>query len=251
MVYNTCSVNRIIAQIYRDIKPSHSGWINDAIEWIADAIDIMKVHQGYKQTFMKTQVIDYRVKLPCNLNYLLGVEHNHMRLQRTGSININNEKCSCLDNLVCHPHSKTYSLNPNYIITSFKEGEIIIYYKGLEIDCDGFPYVIDEPFYRQALIWYVLRMMLLRGFKHQTLTFADADALWEKTYPKAQNACNMFDIDGYELFKKSWTGLVKNTNLTNQFFNNEYDGHGANGVANKPGTLVESFPLLGTNLNNL
>lgn len=252
MLYKTCSINKVIAQIYRDLKPSHSGWINDAIEWIGDAIEIMGVHQGFQQLYIKSKVIDHRVKLPCNFEYLLGVEHKGMRLQRTGSINSTNEKCSCLDNLVCAPADRTYYLNPNYINTSFREGEITIYYKGLQVDCNGFPFVPDNAFYREALTWYVLEKMCLRGFKHQTLDFNSARQLWIDTYPKAQNACRQMDIDDYELFKRSWTGLAKNTNMTNQFFNNEGFIFGSvNSGALPPGSLVESFPILGENANNM
>lgn len=249
MLYKTCSINKVIAQIYRDIKPSHSGWVDDAIEWIGDAIEIMGVHQGFEECSLPCKVIDHRVKLPCNLQYFLGIEHHGMRLQRTGATNAANP-CAALNNMVAHSHTKNYYLNPNYIMTSFKEGEIIIYYMGLKVDCDGFPFIPDDAYYREALEWYVLYKMCLRGYKHQTLDFKSARELWELTYPRAQNSCRTMDIDGYELFKKSWLGLVKNTNQTNQFFHNEYGAyHGAN--INIPGTLVETFPLLGEDLNNI
>jgi hypothetical protein len=258
MIYRTCSINRVIAQIYRDFKPSHSGWSNEAIEWIGDAIEIMGVHQGYKQVSKRIKVIDHRAKLPCDLEFFLGVEYKNMRLQRSNATNdfapFNDDKkesCSCLDNLVCHPVGTSYSLNPNYIHTSFKKGHITVHYKGLETDCDGFPLVPDNAFYREALTWYVIMKMCLRGFKHQIVDFKTAQFEWERTYPKAQNSCNMPDIDDYELFKKTWNGLVRNTNLTNEFFQTAISSGGMfNSAAFPPGSLIESFPILGTNLNN-
>ena len=49
--------------------------------------------------------------------------------------------------------------------------------------------------------------------------YKDAYEMWEKTHPLAKNRCKMPDIDGYQMFKKSYLGLVKKSNLTNSFFN--------------------------------
>lgn len=247
-IYKTCSIEKIIAQIYRDFKPSNSGWIDDAAEWIADAIQIMKVGQSFIEQHKIINVVDYRFKLPCDIEVLLGVEYNGKRLQKSGGINHKNSKCSGLDNLLIAV-DESYSLNPNYGHTTFKEGCVTVYFKGLEVDCNGLPTIIDDAVYRQAITWYVMAMMLLRGFKHQVVTYEMAWAKWETFYPRAQNRFRVPDIDSYEVFKKSWMGLVKSTNLTNQFFNTVVDSTGVNSNVFNPGQRVESFPALGTNQN--
>ncbi len=241
MGYKTCSVNKVIAQIYRDFKPSNSGWVDDAVEWIGDAISIMRVCQGFTEQNKKFKVIDYRVKLPCNIDMLLGIEYQRHRLEKTNAINQKN-KCSCLNNLVCHP-SESYSLNPNYIITTFKEGEITLYWNGIELDCDGFPYILDDAVYREALTWYILMKMCLRGFKHQTIDYKLCRDLWLQEYPRAQNRFRMRDIDDAEVFKKSWLGLVKPTNMTNQFFNSAQYSQVQEDASN-PGSLLQTFPVI-------
>lgn len=250
MVYRTCSVNKVIGQIYRDFRPSHSGWINDAIEWIGDAIEVMGVHQGYEVVNVTVKVIDFRAKLPCDLKEFLGVEHNNMRLQRSGAINQKN-RCSCLDNMVCHDETKSYSLNPGYVQTTFTDENITIYYYGLKVDCDGFPEVPDNALYREALTYFVMMKMCGRGFKHQTFDYKSARGLWMETYPRAQNDCNYPDIDNYELFKKSWLGLARSTNLTNEFFNTIRNTiSSANATTFDPNAKLETFPLIGTNTEN-
>jgi hypothetical protein len=37
MVYKTVSCKAVIAKVYRNFGIVHSGWENDAIEWIGDA----------------------------------------------------------------------------------------------------------------------------------------------------------------------------------------------------------------------
>lgn len=248
-IYKTCSIEKVIAQIYRDFKPSNSGWIDDAAEWIVDAIEIMKVCQGFVQQSKDVNVIDYRFKLPCDIEVLLGVEYENKRLPKSGGINHKSAKCSCLDNLVCAV-DESYSLNPNYGHTTFKDGCVKVHFEGLEVDCNGLPTVIDDPTYREAIMWYVLSKMLLRGFKHQTIDYPTAIKMWETYYPRAQNKFRVADIDSYEVFKKSWLGLVKSTNLTNEFFNTVVDSNGTpNSPSFKPGDRVESFPILGVNQN--
>lgn len=235
MVYKTCSVNKVIAQIYRDFKPSHSGWIGDAVEWIGDAIDIMKCAGGYGEQVEEVEIIDYRGKLPCQVESILGISRDGMRLARNGGLNHKNLKSSKV-NILPGCVTQSYTLNPNYINTSFEDGCIQIYYLGIETDCDGYPIIIDDAIYREALTWYVLMKMLGRGFKHQTFNYRDAEERWKKAYPRAQNRCRMPDIDGYEQFKKSWLGAV-NSNDPSLVFFNSVDFKLINRIAENPDSL--------------
>lgn len=244
MHYKVVSSKNIIAKVYRDFKPSNSAWIGDAYEWIGEAIEIIGCFTGYELVHEEFQVLDHRVKLPCNIEQLMGIEYKGMRLQRSGGINAG-DNCSCTKNLVCC-QEESYSLNPNYIQTTFQEGCIKLHYNRVPVDCDGFPMVVDRVKVTQAITWYIMRGMLLRGFKHQTVTFADADKLWEKYYPQAQNDLRFTDIDDLELFKKSWLGLVKSTNMTNEMFNTVVTT-GNLGVSNTPGTLVPNSLTINRN----
>lgn len=249
-LYKTCSIEQVIAQIYREFKPANSGWVDDAAEFIADAIGIMKVCQGFIQTSKEVNVIDFRAKLPCNIEVLLGIKYKGKRLQRNGGINHDDSKCTDLRNLlICVEES--YILNPNYVQPTFQSGCITVYYYGLETDCNGLPTIIDDAIYRKAIVWYVMQMLCLRGFKHPVIDYQFCEKQWEKFYPQARNRFIMADIDDYEEFKKSWLGLVKSTNLTNSFFNTvERNDNGANSNAFVPGDLVQTFPILGKNQNN-
>lgn len=238
MVYKTCSVKKVLAQIYRDFKPSNSGWIDDSIEWIGDAIGIMKCAVSYTEVSKDLEVLDYRLKIPCNLDYLLGISYNGFRLRFNGGVALKRKWSTPMP--YC---GDTFTLNPNYITTSFKEGCIRIHYLGTPVDCDGYPEVIDSAIYREALTWYVLMKMIGRGFKHQTFDYKFCMGMWEKTYPKAQNECKMPSIDQMENWKHNWIGVVKNLNRADVF----YRTNGSNIVnqAHNPGDLLQSFKILG------
>jgi hypothetical protein len=216
MVYKTISPKALIAKIYRDYKPNNSSWINDAYEWMGEAIDCIKPFMGYIEKSKCIKVCDYRAKIPCDLDQLLGIEYKHTKLQRTGAIN-SKHHCHGTKHLpICLDAS--YSLNPNYIHTSFKEGEITVYYNGIATDDDGLPLIIDSYNIKEAISWYILMKMCLRGYKHSVVTFQMAEAEWTKFYPRAQNECKMPDIDGYDLFKRTYMGLTRNTNMSDELF---------------------------------
>ncbi len=241
--YKTCRVEKIIAKVYRDYKPANSGWVDDAVEWVGEAIGIMGVVKNYTKQIKKINIIDRRGKLPCNVENIYGFEHKGFKLNLTGGINFG-RTCPELINLGCG--NETFSLNPNYITTSFKEGCINCYFDGLEVDCNGFPYVIDDVVYINACTWYILRQMCLRGFKHPVVTFEMANAQWEKTYPQAQNRFRLSSIDEMEQFKQMWVGAVRFDSASNFF--NSYTTINSN--ANPPGTLITSATTIENNLNN-
>jgi len=219
MTYTTTSPKAVIAKIYRDYKPNNSSWINDAYEWMGEALDCIRPFNGYVEQCKRIQVVDYRGKLPCDIQFLIGVSHNGEQIKRTGFIP-NKVKPTDSTKLNKLPNNlyDTYSLNPNYIITSFKEGYIDVYYNGLATDEEGFPLIPDIYEIKEALSWFILMKMCLRGFKHPVVTFQLAEQQWKTYYPQAQNACKMPDIDGYDLFKRTYLGLVDNIEKSNNFF---------------------------------
>lgn len=236
MVYTTCSINKVFAQIYRDFKPSYSGWVEDAVEWIGDAIDIMRCGGNYTTIKKTVEVIDFRAKLPCDIKSLMGVAYNGYRLPRNGGI-ASNLLTSSDFNTLPESISESYVLNPNRIDTSFQTGCVDFFYRGIETDCDGYPVVIDDPKFREALTWYVIMKLLGRGFKHQVFTYADAEARWKKTYPQAQNRCRAMDIDGYQQFKLSWTGLTAGAVDPSTKFFTSTEFQKLTSIAKAPGSL--------------
>lgn len=215
MVYRTVSSDALIAKIYRDFKPSNSGWISDAFEWIGEGLQIIGAYPTLERKPICVNIIDYKGKLPCSLEQIEGVEYDGYRLPYSNAVN---SVANCCSNLPLHT-SEYCSFNPNYIQTSFPTGKVIIHCLVIPTDCDGLPMIPDDALCTTALSWYVMSMMLLRGFKHQVIDYKTAIQMWEKFYPQAQNSMNFPDIEHYEKFKKSWVNVVININKQSQFFN--------------------------------
>lgn len=221
MVYRTISPKAIIAKIYRDFKPNNSSWISDAYEWTGEALDCIKPFTGLEDKSQIIKVIDYRAKLPCDIEMLQGITYKCRQLKRTGKITHKSRCCNKINHLpFCIENS--YSLNPNYIHLSFKEGEIEVFYLGLPVDNEGFPLIPDNYNVKEAVSWYILMKMCLRGFKHPVVNFEMAEAHWRVYHPRAENECSSPDIDSYDLFKRTWLGLVTNTQLSNTMFEDRH-----------------------------
>ncbi len=228
MVYKIVSSDRVIAKIFRDFKPSNSGWIKDALEWMGEGLEIIGSYSGLERKPICLEVEDHKVKIPCNVEEIEAIVfhdnfntkgvrvHNH-RLPFSNGIN---SISNCCSHIPFHA-TESCSFNPNYIQTSFRRGKITVYALVPPTDCNGLPMIPDNVKCITALSWYCISMMLLRGFKHQTIDYKIAFGMWEKFYPQAQNSMEYPDIERYEQFKRTWTATILNVNLQSELFNDQ------------------------------
>ena len=75
-IYKTISSKVIIRKIFRDLKPSKDNWIDDAVEWIGEALE----HMGAAPQLCKKQCVlevkDHKVLMPSDLYYINQVAIN-------------------------------------------------------------------------------------------------------------------------------------------------------------------------------
>lgn len=133
-------------------------------------------------------------------------------------------------NSVGHNYKETYHLNGNQIKTSFNSGLLLLAYKGLPLDENGYPLVPDDVAYREALFWYIVKKLALGG-QNLIVEYQTAEQRWLKRCTQARNRAKFPDLDEYEKFLQSWTQMV-NTRRFNK-------GNIAN-VGDKRGDLIES-----------
>lgn len=90
-VYKQISSKAIIRKVMRDIKPNNANWIDDAVEWIGEALD----HIGASAQLVQKQCVltikDHKVLMPTDLYYI-----NQVATSRTMGANKNSE----LDSLI-------------------------------------------------------------------------------------------------------------------------------------------------------
>jgi len=219
-IYKNISSKTVIAKIYRDFRPTDSNWVNDAIEWMGEAIEYIG---AYTELILKpfcVDVIEYKAKLPCALEFIEGIEYNGSYLPlSTSSNSIQGDNI----NLPVHT-SESCKLNPNYIHTTFQTGKIIIHGLVTPVDCDGFPLIPDSMEFKQALAWYIMFRLIARGYKHQVYKdIIYMEATWEKWAVRARNRAYAPDIISYEKFKNSWNNVIIDVDKAKKLFNTDLE----------------------------
>jgi hypothetical protein len=115
----------------------------------------------------------------------------------------------------------SYTVNPNYLNTDLPDGEQVeIFYQAFPTDEQGFPLVPDDFSYMEAIFWYIVYKLMMRGFEHpnRQVTFEFAYAQWLKYCSQAENEAKMFDIPQFDSFKNQWVRLAPNINPGDDFF---------------------------------
>lgn len=235
----TVSSKEIIARVKRDFHVKHSGWEYDALEWIGDGLEIIGAEPVYEKCHNGFKVSDHRLKVPCPVDYISEVRVIHNRDDWDYSTNMIRDckessiRIACINGNRKHKHlfvdpnaavlspglplisdtnmyaHEWYELGLNYLRFSFRHGKVIIVYEGIPLDEEGFPCVVDDIKVKNALAWYILRGLLLRGYKHPVINFDKADAEWTKFYPQAQNSVKMPTPDEMAFFKSNFTDLCR------------------------------------------
>lgn len=111
-----------------------------------------------------------------------------------------------------------YLENGTFIQTSFEEGHIKLHYSSLPVDDCGFPLIPDKSFYKRALVWYVVMMLLAQGYSHPVYTWQLAEQRWEEFMPRAQNELKSPSREDMELFRRMWTRIIPQVMLAEDFF---------------------------------
>ena len=254
MIYKTISSQAIIQKIFRDLKPADTSWTTDAIEWIGEALDFIGFHAGFEKRVKELEVSSFRAEVPCDLYQLMAVEyeglplvygtdltaydknrttsmspessqpaHTSARFETTTGVTQNSptgESTFRQTRTTKNQRngSEYYVINPNYIVTSFEEGTIKLHYDGYPLDDCGYPMVPDNIYYKQALEWYIIRQMLMGGYKNENFNWQIADQKWGHYCVAAQNDAAYPSIDKMESFKNMWVRLVPNINAHSDFF---------------------------------
>lgn len=254
MIYKTISSRAVIQKVFRDLKPTDSSWADDAIEWIGEALDFIGYHAGFNKKTASLSVTAFRAALPCDLYTVRAVEYKGSPLlygsdltgfdtSRTtnmspaGSLSIATQARfettpGTIQNTVTgeshfvaagstisrHFGGDYYMINPNYLVTSFEVGTVKLHYDAFLVDDAGYPMVPDNIYYKQALEWYIIRQMMMGGYKNENFNWQVADQQWKSYCVSAQNDAAYPSIDKVESFKNMWVRLIPSINAHDDFF---------------------------------
>lgn len=216
----------VLAKVYRDFKPTASNWDIDAIEWIGDALGIMQLSIGTVKRSCNATVKNYKCKLPCTVDSLNFItDSNNCLINPINSHVLIDKAKQYYENKVgdiINEAQSHYQLNGNFVHFSFSDGDITFHYNSLPVDEDGFPMIPKDSMILQAISWYIVRALCLRGMVHPVVTFPMANQLWEEYYPRAQNRSKRMTPEQRSMFSKSWLSIVPNLSRRETFYTDYY-----------------------------
>ena len=216
MIYNYTSSKEIIAKVFRDFGVTENDLINDAIEWIGEALELIGTA---KQTVPKVRIIqaqNFRVPLPKDLYILDTIRYADSTADTKPDrdefkYTLSQGEIDGHDGLFEEESSlrkHSYFIQGDFIKTSFEDKWIAVQYEAFPLDEDGYPLIPDATEFKEALSWYIMMKFLLRGKSHPVIDYQHADQKWERKCVQARNAMNMPDKGQYRNFKEKWVTMV-------------------------------------------
>lgn len=175
---------------------------------------------GFPQTYIEKQacveIKEYRAELPKDLIQILQVKNTK------SNIYLKSMSSSVYDT---NKNNNTYKTQGNIIYTSFKEGNIEIFYKAIPIDEYEIPLIPDHPVFLKALELYIKKewftVLFDLGKIHQNIL---QNTQQEYAFKVAQ-CTNMFIIPSVSEMK-TITNMLQQTLNTNKHFSNGFKNLG-------------------------
>lgn len=288
MEVKTTSSSYLIQRLFANHSISNSAWLNDARDWIPQAMRFIGKHAGFEVNLCTNVFVEnYRTCYPAYMEGLLAVLHNGLLLQlgsNLAGVPINKDNTQVKGNLASNEDileinklkqlSQTliddyattptleletkinevaakidakekfisiqtqwnvnrvrkvgefYNTKLEYIQTSFETGYIDILYCAFPVDDNGFVKVIDDEYYIQAIEWYVMLMLIQKGYKHPIFDYQWAYSMFwggNKLEPlgwraKAANHVRIPSFQEAERFTRMWEQAKFRRDLPMQLF---------------------------------
>ncbi len=189
MIYNTVPIDNVIGKIIRDTRLTEMSYTADMPVWISE---VLKMLLGTRQLAFKTTTVKscfHKGKLPCTMMVLDAVVKNGRRLKFRDIEGIALPTFNGADDywqsvipdesgvpepmkywgtIKQIPTSDTgewYALEPGYLVTSFREGEVVLWYRAMPHDKRGMPLIPDDIYLHNSIYWYVRAKLIGTGWK--------------------------------------------------------------------------------------
>lgn len=207
------SVGRMIDKIYRDLRPNSPNWEVDAVEWIGEALAHIGSGPQMEKKTAQLPIIQHRAVLPRDFVreeavFLLAggvpdgtpVSMNHMDPVQSPTF-LPGHQFDIPDG---------YMYSGDEIHTSFPTGLIQFTYTAYATDSEGRPLVPDDPSYMDAFEWYIIKQMMIGGWRHANpqIDFRFASMEWQRYCSQARQKSKMPSLPEFDRFMRGWVKMV-------------------------------------------
>ncbi len=249
MLYNSVSIDEVIARIIRNTRVQDSSYLSDMVEWIPEAMAQMKTRYEYVALYKDITINFHKGKLPCGEIYIEAVQYGCTRLPLSSTVKhyatghnltANLDTTTVFNSVITtdptpnenHFWSSTQEATANcqvneydwfavemgWLTTSFADGVVRLYYKSQPLDENGFPLIPDNENYKQAIYWYVRAMMIGAGYKDTVYNEGDLMHRFETCARRAINEITYPTPEEKEQQLKVQVRLIPPTNYYENFY---------------------------------
>lgn len=202
--YNYVSIKEILRRLMnhpllQDIT------LEQVIQYTIDFIGVFGYPKLYEDKETELHVEEYRTLLPCDL-----VSINQVKDKKT------NVYLRSMTNTFREDKSDEYAFKTQgqVLYTSFKNGDVLISYKSIPLDDDGFPLLIDNPVYLRTLEAYIKKEVFtilfdMNKINGNAFTNAQQDYAWKAG--QCNEEFNIPSISEMESLTNMWTTLLQRT----------------------------------------
>lgn len=250
-VYQATSIKEVLGRIIRSSSLKNAELISRMDEWIPEAMGYMHTRHSFVKRWQLVRVRFHRGKLPCDLSHILAVEWNGYRVpvsrstrafnapvpvpsstndltlfgtlltQRAGNIEeggyITETQLYALNGL---PESSGvfYYWELGSLTFSLCDANVIVHYKALPTDDEGFPLIPDNEDFKQAIYWYCRGQLIGAGFKDVVFTYRDCEERFEKHAARAKGEISYPSVDEMDATLQLNDRFLLPENWANSFF---------------------------------
>lgn len=207
--YTLISIREILSRILRH-PLLQDVTLEQAVQYTIDFLYIFGIPKIYEDKEEVVEIKEYRGLLPCNL-----IAINQVKDCKSGL---------CLRGMTDtfmphhpvrqHPYNAhlTFKTQGQVIFTSFKKGDILISYKSIPVDKDGYPMLMDNAVFLKTLEAYIKKeafTILFDMGKINNQVYQNTLQQYSWLAGQLQNEMSTPSISEMESIKNSWCTLIQ------------------------------------------
>ena len=222
--YTYISIKEVLSRILRH-PLLQDLTLEQVVQYTLDFIGVFGLPKLYQDKEEVIHIEEFRGVLPCDL-----ISINQVKECKSGvcmrSMTDNFMPREHYDKNVGYkvPQELTFKTQGQIVYTSFKTGDILISYKSIPVDKDGFPLLIDNPVFLKALEAYIKReafTILFDMGKIAPAVLQNTQQQYAFLAGQLQSEFTIPSISEMESIKNSWCTLIQRTSeFTTGFKNN-------------------------------
>ena len=178
-----------------------------AVNYAVEFIRMVGVPKVFTEKNVGLEIQDFRVKLPCDcleVIQLLDKRTNKSFRGATNSFHLSH----------INDPDLTYKIQNSVIITSIKCGKVILAYRAMETDAEGYPVIIDDANFIKALELYIKKerfTMLFDMNKISPQVYNNTLQAYTMAVAKAQSHLTQPTVDEMQSITNMWNTLIPRT----------------------------------------